>query len=94
MGQVLHPSEGPGDPAEVVLEAAHLLQRRLLQEDAVGDVEEVTVGHVEAHQLLQPREGPRVEVTDVVVVRNFQLHQVAEALRGRRGTFEFEQTPC
>jgi len=74
VSQVLHPSEGSGDPPEVVLEAEHLLQRRRIDEDAVGDVEEVAVGHVQARQLLDPSERPRVKVTDVVVVRYFQLH--------------------
>lgn len=43
VSQVLHASDGSGDPPEVVLEAEQLLQRRLLDEDAVRDVEEVAV---------------------------------------------------
>lgn len=52
MSQVLHASDGSGDPPEVVLEAEQLLQRRLLDEDAIRDVEEVTVRQIEANQLL------------------------------------------
>ena len=88
MGQVLHAPDGSRDPAEVVLEAEQLLQRRLLDEEAVGDVEEVAVGQVQARQPLQAREGPRVQVADVLVVRHFQLHQVGEALRDRRGALD------
>lgn len=79
--QVLHASDGSRDPPEVVLEAEQLPQRRLLYEDAVWDAEEVTVRQVQAHQLLQARERPRVKVADVLVVRHFQLHQVGEALQ-------------
>lgn len=49
VSQVLHASDGSGDPPEVVLEAEQLLQRCLLYEDAVGDVEEVTVRQVQTH---------------------------------------------
>lgn len=85
MRQVLHPSEGRGNPAEVVLEEEDLAERRLLDEDAVGDVEQVAVGQVQALQLLYPCEGARVKVTDVVVVGQLQLHQVREALRREGG---------
>lgn len=85
VGQVLHAPDGPWDPAEVVLEAEQLLERRLLDEDAVGDVEEVAVRQIQAHQLLQAREGPRVQVADVLVVRHLQVHQVGEALQHRHG---------
>lgn len=43
MSQVLHASDGSRDPPEVVLEAEQFLQHCLFYEDAVGDVEEVTV---------------------------------------------------
>ena len=82
--EVLHPPEGPGDPPEVVLEAEQLPQRRLLDEDPVGDVEQVTVGQVQTHQLLQAREGSSVEVADVLVMSHLQLHQVGEALQDER----------
>lgn len=81
VGEVLHAPDGSGDPPEVVLEAEQLPQSRLLYEDAVGDAEEVTVRQVQAPQLLQTRERPRVKVADVLVVRHFQLHQAGEALR-------------
>lgn len=43
MSQVLHASDGSRDSPEVVLEAEQLLERCLLNEDTVRDVEEVTV---------------------------------------------------
>lgn len=89
VSQVLHSPEGPWDPPEVVLEAEQLRQRRLLDEDAIGDAEEVTVRQVQAHQLLQPRERPRVKVADVLVVGHFQLHQVGEALQDGGGISRF-----
>lgn len=71
VGEVLHASEGSRDPPKVVLKAQQLLQRCLLQEDAVGDAEQVAVWHVQPQQLLQPRERPRVKVANVLVVRHF-----------------------
>lgn len=43
MSQVLNASDGSRDSPEVVLEAEQLLERCLLNEDTVRDVEEVTV---------------------------------------------------
>lgn len=80
VSQVLHAPDGSGNPAEIVLKAEELLECHLLNEDAVGDVEEVTVGQVQAHQLLQPSERPRMKVADVEVVGHFQLHQVGKTL--------------
>lgn len=83
VSQILHASDGSRDPAEVVLEAEQLFQRCLLYEDTVWDVEEVAVWQVQAHQLLQPGEGPCMKVADVFIVRHFQDHQVGEALQDR-----------
>lgn len=74
VSQVLHPSEGSGNSPEVVLKTQQLLQRRLLDEDAIRDVEEVTVGQVEARQLLQARKSSRVKVADVLVVCHAEVH--------------------
>lgn len=84
MSQVLHASDGSGDPPEVVLEAEQLLQRRLLDEDAIGDVEEVTVRQIETNQLLQAGERSRVQIADVLIVRHPQVQQIGETLQ-RRG---------
>lgn len=81
VSQVLHPSDGSGNSPEVVLKTQQLLQRRLLDEDAVRDAEEVAVGQVEAHQLLQACKGPCVKVADVLVVCHAEVHQVGEALQ-------------
>lgn len=83
VSQVLHASDGPGDPPEVVLEAQQLLQCRLLYEDAVGDAEKVTVGEVQPQQPFQPCECSCVEVADVLVVGHFQLQQVGKTLQNR-----------
>lgn len=93
VGQVLHASDGSRDPPEVVLKAQQLLQRRLLDEDAVGDAEQVAVRQVQPQQLLQPGERPRVQVADVLIVRHFQLHQVGEALQDRVQLFEKTRLP-
>lgn len=74
MSQVLHPSDGSRNSPEVVLKTQQLLQRRLLDEDAIGDVEEVTVGQVEARQLPQACESSCVKVADVLVVCQAELH--------------------
>lgn len=71
MSQVLHGSDGSRDPPEVVLKAEQLLQRRLLNEDAIRDVEEVTVRQVKAHQLLQASKRSCMKIADVLVVRHF-----------------------
>ena len=74
VSQVLHASNGSRDPPEFVLKAEQLPQCCLLNEDAVRDVEEVTIRQVEAHQLLEARECSRMEITDVLIVGHFQVH--------------------
>lgn len=74
VSQVLHASDGSRDPPEVVLEAEQFLQHCLFYEDAVGDVEEVTVWQVQTYQLLQPSERSCMKITDVLVVCHFQGH--------------------
>lgn len=83
VSQILHASDGSRDPTEIVLEAKQLFHCNLLDEDAVRDVEEVTVWQVQTNQLLQPGKGSCVKVADVLIVRHFQLHQVGEALQNR-----------
>lgn len=72
--QILHTSDGSWDPPEVVLEAEELLQSNLLYKDAVRDVEEITVWQVEALKLFQSCECSCMKITDVLIVRHFQVH--------------------